>query len=170
MRTAMMALLLALTCNLGVESLIGSFRTAFTNWLEQRLTADIYVRQHSPALTQLVNEGQEAKWIGASHERFEVSLRWNQRPTQVRGLDIDAPDTLTLPLAKTVPDAMLNWSVSTKNDSPIMQAPLILANEQVNYLGGINLGDRVSLKTALGTREFEVAGFFYDYGKVQEIG
>jgi putative ABC transport system permease protein len=164
MRTAMMALLLALTCNLGVESLIGSFRTAFTTWLEQRLTADIYVRQHSPALTKLVNEGLEAEWISASHERFEISLRWNQRPTQVRGLDIDAPDTLTLPLAKAIPKAINDWSVSSDVISQAMQATLILANEQAHYLGGINLGDTVSLTTAVGIQKFEVAGFFYDYG------
>jgi putative ABC transport system permease protein len=164
MRTAMMALLLALTCNLGVESLIGSFRTAFTSWLEQRLTADIYVRQHSQALTKLVNEGLEAEWISASHERFEISLRWNQRPTQVRGLDIDAPDTLTLPLAKAVPEAINGWSVSSDVNPQALKAPLILANEQAHYLGGINLNDIVSLETAVGIQKFEVAGFFYDYG------
>jgi putative ABC transport system permease protein len=164
MRTAMMALLLALTCNLGVESLIGSFRTAFTAWLEQRLTAGIYVREQSPALTKLVKEGLDAKWLRASHERFEVSLRWNQRPTQVRGLATDAPDTLTLPMAKAIPNAMDDWSVSSEGNPKSLQTPLILANEQAHYLGKVNLGEIVSLKTAVGEQRFKVAGFFYDYG------
>ncbi|MGB1310576.1 MAG: ABC transporter permease, partial [Leucothrix sp.] len=84
MRTAMMALLLALTCNLGVESLIGSFRTAFNSWLEQRLTADIYVREHSSVFEKLLEEGEQKGWLVDSHERFEVDTRWQQRPTQIR--------------------------------------------------------------------------------------
>ena len=164
MRTAMMALLLALTCNLGVESLIGSFRTAFTSWLEQRLTADVYVRHHSPAFTQLVNDGLDAKWLSDSHERFEISIRWNQRPTQVRGLDIHAPDTATLPLAQAIPDAMAHWSGAPKALSKTSYIPLILANEQAHYLGDIDLGDKVSLQTEEGNQQFKVAGFFYDYG------
>ena len=113
MRTAMMALLLALTCNLGVESLIGSFRTSFTSWLEQRLTADIYVRDHSAALDKLVSE---AEWLKDTHKRFEVETRWQQRPTQIRGLDVDAPDTHTLPLANTIPDAISRWSEAATSD------------------------------------------------------
>ena len=164
MRTAMMALLLALTCNLGVESLIGSFRTAFTSWLEQRLTADIYVRHQSPALSQLVNEGLSTTWLSDSHERFEISMRWNQRPAQVRGLDVHAPDTATLPLAKAIPNVMSHWSGTSNIEKQLRPAPLILANEQTHYLGGINLGDKISLQTEVGKKQFEVAGFFYDYG------
>ena len=164
MRTAMMALLLALTCNLGVESLIGSFRTAFTSWLEQRLTADIYVREHSPSLTNLVSKGLEEGWLAYSHNRYEVSTRWQQRPTQIRGLDVDAPDTKSLPLAKAISNVMDEWS-ATKSPSPdAIDKPLILANEQAHYLGGVNVGEVVSLKTEVGQSQFVIAGFFYDYG------
>lgn len=172
MRTAMMALLLALTCNLGVESLIGSFRTAFTSWLEQRLTADIYVREHSSPLSKLIENGLESGSIIDSHKRFEVSTRWQQRPTQVRGLDVDAPDTLSLPLAKAVTNAMRLWSKAAKADVGISSeaskisdgGSFILANEQVHYLGGIKLGEAISLPTETGLKQFKVAGFFYDYG------
>ena len=167
MRTAMMALLLALTCNLGVGSLIGSFRTAFTSWLEQRLTADIYVRQYSSSLESLVNNGLAVGWLSGSHQRFEGKIHWQQRPTLVRGLAIEAPDTLSLPLAKSIPNAIAKWSAVDTASLEILQTssiPLILANEQAHYLGGINLGDTVSLSTEVGAKRFEVAGFFYDYG------
>jgi len=168
MRTAMMALLLALTCNLGVESLIGSFRTAFTSWLEQRLTADVYVRQHSSPLSKLIGNGLESGSITDSHTRFEVDTRWQQRPTQVRGLDISAPDTLSLPLAKAIPNAMKLWSESTAATSKLSDdVPFIIANEQAHYLGGINLGDRIDLRTEAGLKQFKVAGFFYDYGNAR---
>ena len=161
MRTAMMALLLALTCNLGVESLIGSFRTSFTSWLEQRLTADIYVQAHSSSLSKLIND---AKWLMDTHKRFEATTRWQQRPTQIRGLDVNAPDTLSLPLAKMIPNAISLWSASVGTSPQSSTLALILANEQAHYLGGIDLGDTVELKTEAGTDQFVVAGFFYDYG------
>ena len=164
MRTAMMALLLALTCNLGVESLIGSFRTAFTSWLEQRLTADLYVREHSPSLTNLVSTGLAEGWLSHSHKRYEIETRWQQRPTQIRGLDPDAPDTLSLPLAKAIPNPVSEWSSDTQSNLKPDKKPLILANEQAHYLGGIQLGDTISLQTEAGLNQFVVTGFFYDYG------
>jgi putative ABC transport system permease protein len=38
-----MALLLALSANIGVATMVGSFRTTFTGWLDQRLASELYV-------------------------------------------------------------------------------------------------------------------------------
>lgn len=40
---ALMALLLALAANIGVGTMVGSFRTTFTGWLDQRLAAELYL-------------------------------------------------------------------------------------------------------------------------------
>ncbi len=40
---ALMALLLALAANIGVSTMVSSFRLTFTGWLDQRLAAEIYV-------------------------------------------------------------------------------------------------------------------------------
>ena len=53
-RTAMMALLLAITANLGVGTLVDSFRTAFTDWLSVRQSADIYLRDTNVDYKQLI--------------------------------------------------------------------------------------------------------------------
>lgn len=158
LRTAMMALLLALTCNLGVEALVDSFRTSFSGWLVQRLTADIYVREQRPETEALIQAGLADGWLKDSHLRIGVETKWQQRPTEIRGLDIDAPDTLVLPFAKALPNALNEWREQSESQS------LILANEQVHYLGGIALGDTITLNTPSGAREFTVSGFFYDYG------
>ncbi|MGR5541726.1 ABC transporter permease, partial [Vibrio campbellii] len=47
---AMMALLLAVTANLGMNTLVGSFEFTLKQWLEQRLHADLYV---SPAQSEI---------------------------------------------------------------------------------------------------------------------
>ncbi|MEM8787663.1 MAG: ABC transporter permease [Pseudomonadota bacterium] len=41
---ALMALLLALAVNIGVGSMVSSFRVTFLGWLDQRLSADLYIR------------------------------------------------------------------------------------------------------------------------------
>lgn len=158
LRTAMMALLLALTCNLGVEALVDSFRTSFSGWLVQRLTADIYVGKQRPEIETLIQSGLTNGWLKDSHQRLGVETKWQQRPTEIRGLDVDAPDTLVLPFAKALPNALSEWSTQTASQ------PLILANEQVHYLADVALGDMVTLNTPSGERRFTVNGFFYDYG------
>lgn len=40
---ALMALMLAFAANVGVATMVGSFRTAFTAYLDQRLAADLYI-------------------------------------------------------------------------------------------------------------------------------
>ncbi len=46
---ALMALLLALATNIGVGTMVSSFRLTFTGWLEQRLASEIYVTSVSDA-------------------------------------------------------------------------------------------------------------------------
>jgi putative ABC transport system permease protein len=41
---------------------------------------------------------------------------------------------------------------------------MILANEQVHHLAGIDLGDSITLSGESGETDFRVAGFFHDYG------
>lgn len=158
LRTAMMALLLALTCNLGVEALVDSFRTSFSGWLAQRLTADIYLREQRPEINGLIQSGLERGWLKDSHQRIGIQTKWRQRLTEIRGLDINAPDTLVLPFATAMPNALSDWRLQADSQS------LILANEQVHYLAGVELGDKVSIETPSGPRQFTVNGFFYDYG------
>lgn len=56
---ALMALLLALSANIGVSTMVGSFRTTFLGWLDQRLAAEIYLDagpQAAPELSAWLEE------------------------------------------------------------------------------------------------------------------
>ena len=151
LRTALMALLLALTANYGVDIMVGSFRGALQSWLDQRIAADVYVNSETLAAGELLT----SPLIRDHHLRNGVELRWQQRPARVYGLDTRAPDTRLLPLAQHS-DTLAGWY---RGD-----AHTVLANEQVHHLAGIALGDTVSLETPDGERSFVVAGFFHDYG------
>ena len=159
LRTAIMALLLAMTANLGVGTLIDSFRGAFIGWLEIRQSADIYIRGTNIDLQQLLNSEDSSDWLADSHLRIGVTSRWRDRPTLIRGADTRAPDSLSFPLAQWLgdssADALALWRT---------QPGSILANEQTHYLAGLMLGENVQLETDDGLRDYRVVGFFYDYG------
>ena len=159
LRTAMMALMLAMTANLGVGTLVDSFRNAFVNWLEVRQSADIYLRAPDINIEQLLDPQQSSQWLAHSHQRIGVNSRWHGRQTLIRGVDTGAPDSRSLPLAQ--------WS----GDSPEAALTLwreqpntLVANEQAHYLGGLQLGDQLELETDGGLKTYRVVAFFYDYG------
>ena len=159
LRTAMMALLLALTANLGVATLVDSFRLAFISWLEARQSADIYAR--SPLLDyELLKPGVEnSTWLADSHHRIGVTSRWQGRPSLIRGLDPNATDSRNLPLSlwlgETQEQALTQWREQTSK---------VLVNEQVHFLAGIEIGEMIELDSDSGTRHYQVVGIFYDYG------
>ena len=159
LRTAMMALLLAMTANLGVGTLVDSFRSAFTGWLEVRQSADIYVSGSHIDYQKLLKSENSSHWLKHSHARIGVTTRWRGRPTLLRGADTRAPDSLEFPLAQ--------WLGSSAGEALEMwrtEVDAILANEQVHYLGGLQLGETIQLDTDDGIRDYRVVGFFYDYG------
>jgi putative ABC transport system permease protein len=49
---AMMALLLALAANVGVGTMVASFRSTFTGWLDQRLASELYLTAETELLGQ----------------------------------------------------------------------------------------------------------------------
>ncbi len=159
LRTAMMALLLAMTANLGVGTLVDSFRHAFVDWLKIRQSADLYLRSSNVDLERLTDPLQSAQWLADSHRRIGIKSRWRNRETLIRGVDTDAPDSRQLPLAQ--------WLGNSPGDALALwrQEPdTVLANEQAHYLGGLKLGEKVQLSTDRGNRQYRVVGFFYDYG------
>ncbi len=61
-------------------------------------------------------------------------------------------------LAAEVSSGLQQWRDGRGDPVPI------LANEQVRFLGGVELGETVTLPTPLGPKPFLVTGFFHDYG------
>ena len=156
LRLAMMALLLTLIANIGVTSLVGSFRLALTDWLDTRLSADFYVTAGVMDAESIASEA----WVRAAHRRVLAETSFASRTMTVIGIDVDAPDFGPENVIDGAPDAFMDW---TAGDDEIER---VFANEQLRYLAGIEVGDSIVLETELGARSFEVLGFFHDYGNV----
>ena len=145
-----MALLLTLVANIGVTLLVGSFRVALSDWLEVRLSANIFIAGDSG------ESYADLQWVDDIHTRYAKDLRFESRPASIFGVTPSAPDFRDLPLLKPKPNALARWRAG----KPAAGAVPILANEQLHFLEGVEPGQVISL----GSQKFEVVGFLHDYG------
>ena len=88
---ALMALLLALAANIGAGSMTSGFRLTFNNWLEQRLTAELYLNPHNPAQAEQLNTWlTHQPLVQAVLPTWQVAVQLQGWPADVFGV-VDAP-------------------------------------------------------------------------------
>ncbi len=150
MSLALMALLLALAANVGVGTMVSSFRLTFTGWLDQRLFAEVYVTAASDS------QGAElAKWLKAQGvtalSRSYHDTRFKSAPLRVYGFEDDTAYRSNWPLLDALPDV---WDKTARGDS-------VLINEQLARRHGLAPGKILELEP--GWR-LPIAGVYSDYG------
>ncbi|SDZ02116.1 putative ABC transport system permease protein [Jannaschia faecimaris] len=147
---ALMALLLALAANVGVGTMVGSFRATFTGWLDQRLAAELYVR---------AVDVEQATEIRAFLEgRVDAVLPVAVVPALLEGApgeifaQIDHPTFRdNWPLLDGMPQV---WDRLAAGEGT-------LVNEQLARREGLWAGDEVDLGQG-GARQ--ILGVYSDYG------
>ena len=151
---ALMALLLALAASVGVGSMTEGFRKTFVSWLDQRLSADLYVTPRDTA------QGlQIAEWLGQQPAvsvvlpgwRVEMQLRgW---PVQAQGIADHALYRTRWPLLEHQPHA---WEQLAKGQA-------VMLSEQLARRLKLHLGDSLRLPSSLSSA-LGVVGIYADYG------
>ncbi len=147
---ALMALLLALAANIGVSTMVGSFRGTFIGWLDQRLAPELYVTAASPDEAArlrafLIPRAQAILPIVSA----EVPLAG--RPGEVFGHIDHTTYRDHWPLLQAMPDA---WDILASGES-------VLINEQLARFADLSLGDRLAITPDL---TLTIAGVYSDYG------
>jgi putative ABC transport system permease protein len=152
---ALMALLLALAVNVGVGTMVESFRLTFSGYLEQRLAPELYVTARDDAQAAAV-----AEWLEAQPE-VEVVLplwradsRFRDWPTEVYGFRDDRTYRESWPLLAALPGA---WDAVAAGEAAMV-------SEQLARRFGLAPGDVVGLPTPRGEWAVTVAGVYPDYG------
>lgn len=147
---ALMALLLALAANIGVGTMVASFRATFTGWLDQRLVSDLYVTVADEAESSLL-QGY------AAENDIEVLPIWHTdgdvlgAPAEIYGV-VDHPVySENWPLLSALPDT---WPRIAAGDGA-------LVNEQLARREGLSPGDPLPLP---GGWETVILGVYSDYG------
>lgn len=148
---ALMALLLALSANIGVGTMVDGFRQTFTGWLDRRLVAEIYLDAGNAD-----QSAQIAAWLGQRPEvdavlptlRAEVELEgW---PATLIGYVDHATYRDNWPVIHAAPDL---WDRVAAGDG-------VLVSEQLAKRAGLRLGDAVTL----GSWTPRVVAIYPDYG------
>lgn len=152
---ALMALLLALSVNIGVGSMVESFRHTFIHWLDQRLAPEIYFN------AQNEEQALEIKsWLGSRDDVTAVlpirniEMRFQDWPTRIYGFQDHATYRDNWPLLEATSDI---WEAVSVGDAALI-------SEQLARRFNFTLGSEIEIATPSGIWELTVAGIFSDYG------
>lgn len=149
---ATMGFMLAMAANIGIETMVGSFRDTTDKWLSQRLAADLYIYPNNSAA------GRVSSWLGEQPEVQSVLWRWEKEVSTASGaLQVVSTgdserelDSLTVKLG--VPNYWYHMHHSKG----------VMVSESMALKLGIRPGDDISVPE-LGSG-WQVVGVYYDYG------
>ena len=147
---AMMALMLALATNIGVGTMVSSFRLTFLGWMNQRFSSEIYVSvTNNEQAKELVN------WLD-SRGVTALPIRWAEISSN--GVPIRVYGAIDHSRYRK------NWPVLQGVDTlwdDVFIGPGALINEQLAHRQNLRPGDELSL-----ARDWKitVSGVYSDYG------
>ncbi|MGR5269290.1 FtsX-like permease family protein [Vibrio astriarenae] len=149
---AMMALLLAVTANLGMNTLVGSFEFTLKQWLEQRLHADLYV---SPAQSEIAKVERAL----AQFENVETVYKQYYVDDNLQGL----PILLGTKDRDTLEQTMVFKSNLDNFWPRFYRGEIVAISEPTSEKLGLSLESELKLE-GLKDKALVVGAIFHDYG------
>jgi putative ABC transport system permease protein len=146
---ALMALLLAVAANVGVGTMVASFRTTFTGWLDQRLASELYVTAPDPETAAAMRDWLAPR-VDAVLPIIEAEVDLGGQPGTAFGVADHATYRENWPLLSAVPGV---WD-------QLHDGQGVLVNEQMARRQSLALGDAVTLSGGI----LPVIGVYSDYG------
>jgi putative ABC transport system permease protein len=146
---ALMALLLAVATNVGVGTMVASFRSTFTGWLDQRLASELYVTAEDVEAAERMRLWLAPR-VDAVLPIIEADQELGGQPGTVYGVADHATYRQNWPLLSAVPDV---WDL-------VRDGVGVMVNEQMARRQGLALGDPVELPGGA----LPVVGVYSDYG------
>ncbi|MDX8350749.1 ABC transporter permease [Cognatiyoonia sp. IB215182] len=146
---ALMALLLAMAANVGVSTMVSSFRLTFVDFLDQRLSSELYIRTEDAAQSAALIEFATPR-VDAILPIQSADVTVAGQPTEVFGARDHA----------TYRD---NWVFLQSADAAwdtTFAGETVLINEQLSRRSGLGVGDVIALQG----QDFAIAGVYGDYG------
>ncbi|WP_192358260.1 ABC transporter permease, partial [Mesorhizobium mediterraneum] len=147
---ALMALLLALAVNVGVSTMVSSFRLTFTGWLDQRLASELYVTARTEAEATAIHD-----WLAQRSDAvlpiWSIEGRVAGQPAAIYGVADHATYRDNWPILSAVPEV---WDRIATGDGALI-------NEQLARRQELGLGDQITLP---GGWRASIAGVYADYG------
>jgi putative ABC transport system permease protein len=147
---SLMALLLALAANVGVGTMVSSFRQTFVGWLDQRLASELYVTARSDQEAATIKT-----WLASRADAvlpiWNIETEIDGLPATIYGVADHATYRDNWPLLSSETDV---WDRLARGEG-------ILVNEQLARRQKYRLGDSMTLPGGWQTR---IVGIYSDYG------
>ena len=145
------AYFMALATAVGLATMVGSFREATFNWLNQRLAAPAYVYTDTPEALPAFEGIEHVKRVAGTAT-----------------VDKQPADYATYPTSKRYQKAMVFDTALPSAWADFSSARGIFINQQMAIRRGVSLGDTLRFDNGINTYNLQVAGIFYDYGNPNE--
>ncbi|MFA0998464.1 MULTISPECIES: ABC transporter permease [Pseudomonas syringae group] len=153
---ALMALLLAMAANIGVGSMTSGFRQTFNSWLNQRLTAELYVSPQDPTQAQPLQT-----WLSQQAHISAVIPNW-QVAVQVQGWPADLFGVVDHTIYRQ------HWELleSVKGDpwNLLRDGDTVMLSEQLARRLKLTLNDTLNIPVPNGQWTPRIVGIYADYG------
>lgn len=170
---ALMAMVMALVANTGMNLMVNSFRQATDDWLSQRLVADLYVRAEPKVLTQImqaIDEPNKLAFINKQNVdtalRYEhtINVKQNKHPLalQIRSLPQHAVFQTAIQLTEKQPHAwqLFNQQLAIFVSEQTLKQQKWQLNEQIPIQHLISH----STEALTSLNYLSIAGVYQDYG------
>ncbi len=150
---ATMAFMIAMAANIGVVTMVGSFRATTDQWLNQRLAADLYLFPTNSS-SSVING-----WLHNQPEVKDVWWRWENQIPSEKG---------TLQVVSTGASQNEESSLTVKLAIPsywyyLHHSKGIMISESMSLKLNLRPGDKIDLSEPLGL-DWQIVGVYYDYG------
>ncbi|GGX45573.1 ABC transporter permease [Tateyamaria omphalii] len=147
---ALMALLLALSANIGVATMVSSFRLTFVDFLDQRLAPELYVEATDTAHAASIEETM-AKLDVPVLPLLTIDIEVRTQPAQLFGVRVG-------------PTYRDNWAfLDAETDAwdQVEAGAAVIANEQLARRAGLWVGDEISIAPGVS---LPIGAVVADYG------
>lgn len=149
---AMMALLLAVTANMGMNTLVGSFESTLKQWLEQRLHADIYVSPAQGEIANIERALEQFENVETVYKQYYVDDNLQGLPTLLGTKDKD-----------TLEQTIVFQSQLDSFWERFYQGELVAISEPTAVKLGLSLNSKLELDS-IPDKSLVVGAIFHDYG------
>ncbi|GAM74581.1 attF component of attEFGH ABC transport system [Vibrio ishigakensis] len=148
---AMMALLLAVTANIGMNTLVGSFEYTLKQWLEQRLHADIYISPAQSEMAKVEVALQQFPQVETVYKQFYVDENMQGLPILLGTKD-----------KATLEQTMVFQSQVADFWDKFYSGKVTAISEPTAVKLGLGLDDKLELDALKS--ELTIGAIFHDYG------
>ncbi|MCS7055265.1 MAG: ABC transporter permease [Thermoflexales bacterium] len=174
---AIASLMVAVSVIIGLQSMIGSFRTTVESWLDASLTADVYVSPPATGVnaSNLMIDPKVVEAFEALPEVTEVTLFrrtlvdfrvGSGDATASQASDYASAALLAIRSDRERADETFVWTARPANGlwgSMAGQDEVQVSEPFANKYGVTPQNNRLILRTEQGAREFRVVAVYYDY-------